>query len=109
MASKQHTVDFIVDKVSAAGVVSARKMFGEHAIYCDGMLVALICDDKLFVKPTKAGRAHAGNVTEAPPYKGAKPCLEIPRNKWGNRDWMVKLIRVSIAELPAPPRRRVTK
>lgn len=57
MASSQGTVDFIVEQTAAAGTVSARKMFGEYGIYCDGRIVALVCDDRLFVKPTPEGRA----------------------------------------------------
>ncbi len=52
MASSQGTVDFIVEQMASAGTVSARKMFGEYGIYCDGKMVALVCDDRLFVKPT---------------------------------------------------------
>ena len=57
MASQPTTVSAIVLAASAAGAVSARKMFGEFALYCDGKLVALICDDRLFLKPTAPGRA----------------------------------------------------
>ena len=82
-------------------------MFGEYALYCDGKLTALICDDQLYVKPTEAGRAHIGEVTETPPYKGAKPCFLIPGDQWDDRDWLTTLIRVSAAQLPAPnPTRR---
>jgi hypothetical protein len=49
MGSRQSIVDAIVLAASGADDVSARKMFGEFALYCDGKLVALICDDQLFV------------------------------------------------------------
>jgi TfoX/Sxy family transcriptional regulator of competence genes len=73
MASQQRTADYVVEQIAAAGSVSARKMFGEYGVYCDGKMVALICDDQLFVKPTKGGRTFLGKVREAPPYPGAKP------------------------------------
>ena len=47
-------------------------MFGEYALYLDGKVVALICDDQLFLKPTPEGLAYLGSVSEAPPYPGAK-------------------------------------
>lgn len=106
MASQASTVEFIAEQVAAAGAVSARKMFGEYAIYCDGKLIALICDDQLFVKPTEAGRAHIGKVNEAPPYKGAKPCFLVSGDQWDDRDWLATLIRVSAAELPLPDKSR---
>jgi TfoX/Sxy family transcriptional regulator of competence genes len=70
MASKQGTVDFILEQIAAAGTVSAKKMFGEYALYCDGKMVALVCDDQLFVKITEAGKAswahHAPNSHPTP-------------------------------------------
>jgi len=50
MASKQSTIDFILEQINAAGEVSAKKMFGEYGIFCNGKMVALVCDDQLFVK-----------------------------------------------------------
>ncbi|RJT43728.1 TfoX/Sxy family protein [Legionella taurinensis] len=55
MSSKQSTIDFILEQITNAGTVYAKKMFGEYAIYCDDKVVALVCDDQLFVKPTTAG------------------------------------------------------
>ena len=109
MASRQTTVDFIIEQMAGAGAVSARKMFGEYAVFCDGKLVALICDDQLFVKPTKAGRAHIGDPIEAPPYKGAKPSFLIDGDAWEDAAWMAALIRVTAAELPMPVKKAKKK
>ena len=81
--------------------MSHRKMFGEYAIYIDGKVVALICDNRLLVKPTDAGRSFIGNVVEEPPYKGAKNSFLI-QEKIEDADWLVELFRVTEAELPAP-------
>ncbi|HVF95112.1 MAG TPA: TfoX/Sxy family protein, partial [Sphingomonas sp.] len=105
MGSRQAIVDAIVLTASGAGDVSARKMFSEFALYCDGRLVALICDDQLFVKPTDAGRRLAGPVDDAPPDKGAKPCLLIPADRWSDGAWLSDLIRASASALPAPKRK----
>jgi len=56
MASRQSTVDYLLEQIKEAGTVSYKKMFGEYAIYCNGKVVALVCDDELFVKPTLAGK-----------------------------------------------------
>lgn len=102
MATKKNTVEYILEQIAAAGIVSARKMFGEYAIYCDGKVVALVCDDQLFVKPTKAGKKFIGNVSEAPPYPGAKLYYLISGEKWDDVDWLVELIKISATELPLP-------
>lgn len=106
MASQQRTVDYIVEQCSGAGSVSARKMFGEYALFCEGKLVALVCDDQLFVKPTVSGRAHIGDVQEAPPYPGAKLCFLVSGERWDDADWLARLIALSAAELPIPVKKR---
>ncbi len=106
MASQKTIVDAIVLAASGAGDVSARAMFGEYALYCDGKLVALICDDQLYAKPTAAARRLAGAVEEAPPYRGAKPSLLIPREQWQDGAWLSALICASADELPMPKPRK---
>lgn len=101
MASDQTFVDFIVDQIENAGEITAKKMFGEYALYSGEKLFALICDDKLFIKPTQAGRAFIGDVVEAPPYPGAKPSFLI-EEKVEDRGWLSELVRISVAELPVP-------
>jgi len=109
MPTNQSTVDFILDQVAAAGAVSARKMFGEYGLYCDGKIVALICDNQLFVKPTPAGRRFVGPVTEAPPYPGAKPSLLIDGGNWDDAAWLSRLIALSAVELPMSGKKRSGK
>ena len=109
MATDPNTVSFLVDQMSHAGDVSARHMFGDRGIYCDGRMVALTSDRQLFVKPTTGGRAFAGDVEEAPPYTGAKPCLLIDPDRWDDTDRLSELIRISAAELPLPERKPARK
>jgi TfoX/Sxy family transcriptional regulator of competence genes len=109
MASQQSTVDFILDQISDAGNVSARKMFGEYGVYCDGKMAALVCDDQLFVKPTIGGRNLLKHVTEASPYPGAKPCFLISAEMLDDRDALTELIKVTTRELPAPVEKKKRK
>ena len=106
MSSSQTTVDFIIDQMLGAGEVSYRKMFGEYGIYCDGKMVASVCDDKLFVKPTTPGRLYIGDVVEESPYPGAKPNFLISDEKIKNGQWLSKLIRITTEELPVPARKK---
>ena len=102
MASSETTVAFVLEQMEGAGEVTAKKMFGEYGLYCQGKMVALVCDDELFVKPTVAGREFVGECPEQPPYPGAKPCLLIAAEKWDERDWLSKLIRLTAVQLPDP-------
>jgi TfoX/Sxy family transcriptional regulator of competence genes len=102
MTSQQGTVEYIVEQAGAAGSVTARKMFGEYGLYCDGILVGLLCDDQWVVKPAAAGRAFVGTVEEAPPYPGAKPSLLIEGDRWDDGAFLAALIRLTAANLPRP-------
>ena len=99
MASDKSFADFVVDQIENVGQITYRKMFGEYAVYCDGKVVALICDNRLFVKPTDAGRAFIGDVVEAPPYEGAKLSFLIDE-RVEDREWISNLFRITYNELP---------
>lgn len=102
MASKQSTVDYIIDQTQGAGLMQARKMFGEYALYCDGKVIGLICDDSLFIKITQVSDKFLDESYESPPYPGAKNYLKVPEEKWDDRDWLTEFARQTSQVLPLP-------
>lgn len=109
MASDKSFVEFVVDQIKNAGIIRYRMMFGEYAVYADDKLFGLICDNKLFIKPTEAGRRFIKDVVEAPPYPGAKNSFLI-EDKINDRDWLSELVRITVAALPEPkPKKRKEK
>ncbi|MBP7459846.1 MAG: TfoX/Sxy family protein [Candidatus Delongbacteria bacterium] len=108
MSSDKVFVDFILEQIENAGMISARKMFGEYAIYCNDKVVAMVCDDRLFVKPTAGGRNYIGCVVEAPPYPGAKLHFLI-EEQFEDREWFSELIRITERELPKPIPKKMRK
>jgi TfoX/Sxy family transcriptional regulator of competence genes len=99
-------VQYVCDQMRDAGAVRYRKMFGEFAVYCDDVVVALICDDCLYVRPTPGGREFIGEPVEASPYPGSKAhfliegCIE-------DREWVTELTAITRRELPEPkPKKR---
>lgn len=108
MASDQRFVDYVCEQIAAAGRISHRRMFGEYAVYCDSKVVALVCDNQFFLKPTAAGRALLDHVREGVPYPGVKPW--IVADEWLDDDVLIaKLVRVTAAELPLPKVKAATK
>lgn len=110
MASSLHSIEFITEQMEDAGEITYKAMFGEYALYCDGKIMALVCDDQLFMKPTAAGRSFIDDVVEAPPYPGAKPYFLI-EDQLEDREWMGNLVKLTAEELPEPkpkphPRRK---
>lgn len=108
MATDQNFVDFVVGQIQNAGEITAKKMFGEYGIYSNGKIFGVICDNKLFIKPTSSGRKFIGNVVEAPAYPGAKPSFLI-EEKLEDIEWLSELVRISVKELPEPKPKRKKK
>lgn len=108
MASDPGTVDFILEQLDGAGAVRARKMFGEYAVYLDDKVIALVCDDTLFVKNTPGARALLSDPEEAPPYPGAKPHL-VASALLDEPEALVALARAAWADLPVPKPKKPRK
>ncbi|HCR53744.1 MAG TPA: competence protein TfoX [Cytophagales bacterium] len=108
MATEKDFVTFVVDQIKGAGQIKIKHMFGEYGLFADGKMFALICDNKLFVKPTEGGRAFIKNIVEAPPYPGAKMSLLI-EDKIEDRSWLTELVRITLKELPIPKARKKKK
>jgi TfoX/Sxy family transcriptional regulator of competence genes len=107
MSTEQSTIDYILDQLSSISDVSARKMFGEYAIYASGKVVALVCDDTLFVKITDAGKEFVGKkkYKEGFAYKGAKASIRIDEEHIEDREWLSELIAVTAEHLPEPKKK----
>ena len=109
MASDPNFVQFVADQIDESCEISYRRMFGEYALYSRGKVVALICEDQLFVKPTDAGRSFIGDVVEAPPYPGANNSCLIG-DEIDDPEWLTELIRITEAALPPPkPKKKKPK
>ncbi|MBM4400051.1 MAG: TfoX/Sxy family protein [Candidatus Cloacimonetes bacterium] len=109
MASKSETIDYLIGQIAGAGIVNARKMFGEFGVYCDEKMIALVCDDQLFIKPTAGGKAYLQEYEEGLPYPGAKPWILIPEDQWDDAIWLSELVRITAAELPPPKPKKPKK
>jgi TfoX/Sxy family transcriptional regulator of competence genes len=101
MSTRPDTVTHILEMAKSAGEVSARKMFGEYALYLDGKVVGLICDDRLFLKPVPALAALLPDAEDAPPYPGARPHIA-PDAALDDPALLAQALRLVADELPAP-------
>jgi TfoX/Sxy family transcriptional regulator of competence genes len=101
MASDIGFVEYVCEQIRGAGHVSHRRMFGEFAVYCDGKVVALVCDNQFFLKPTAPGKALLDRVKEAPPYPGAKPYYLIDA-QLDDAEAAAAIVRATADALPMP-------
>ena len=100
MASNSDLVQYIVDQCAAAGVIEAKKMFGDYGLYCNGKLYGLISDNGLYIKPTEECKRILKDLVMRPPYEGAKPYFYI--EDIDNSDYLAQLVHTTCEALPAP-------
>ncbi len=101
MATSPATITHLLDLLSGAGTLSARKMFGEYALYLDDRIVAFICDDTLFLKPTPGALALLPDVEQGPCYPGSKSYL-ILTETLDDPELAIRALRAVAADAPPP-------
>lgn len=107
MASSPSYVEFVMEQLSDAGVITCRRMFGEYGLYCDGKYFACICGDRLLVKITPAGEALVPDCPRGIPYEGGGEML-LPDVE--DRETLTALARATCAALPEKkPRKKSAK
>lgn len=108
MATEASFAEHVCDQLRDAGGMTVLKMFGEYGLYRHGKIVALLCDNQIFVKPTPAGEAVLGTPTYGPPYPGAKPFFNVS-DLLDDRETLVRLIEATDAARPAPKKKVAKK
>jgi TfoX/Sxy family transcriptional regulator of competence genes len=107
MSTKQSTIDYLLDKLSGLKNIRSRKMFGEYALYADDKVVALVCNDELFVKITEAGKKLLGkNYAEGFAYPGAKASMYISGDLLEDKLLLQELIALTAKVLPEAKKKK---
>ncbi|WP_028535870.1 TfoX/Sxy family protein [Paludibacterium yongneupense] len=107
MASTRDFVDYVCEQAGLGAALGYRKMFGEYALYLDGKVVGLVCDNALYLKPTQAARELLSPLVEGLPYPGAKAHFLIEQ-ALDEPELLRRLLQATAAELP-PPRPKPPK
>jgi TfoX/Sxy family transcriptional regulator of competence genes len=109
MATQKETVEFILSKLRHGGRFIARPMFGEYALYADGKVVALICDDRLYVKIVPASVDLDALCEQGQPYNGAKPHYIVDEGQLSTIDRLPMILLAVADALPAKQKRSTTR
>ena len=104
MASRPDFVKYVAEQCRGAGEITYRKMFGEYALYCNGKIFALVCDNEFFVKITAETKALYPELPEKPPYDGAKKYFSV--EDIDNREFLTRLVTATCAALPEPNQKK---
>ena len=97
MASSRGYLDYILEQLSGSDGISWRAMMGEYILYCRGVVIGGIYDDRFLIKPTKTALAMMPDAERELPYEGAKEMLLVDRVE--DRDFLQKLVEAVYAEL----------
>lgn len=107
MASTLDFVNYVIDQLSDAGSITARKMFGEYGLYLDGKIFALICNNQLYIKITQAGTQLAPHLEQTPPYEGSKDYFLF--EDLDNKTFLQSFAIATCKELPPPKPKKKSK
>ncbi len=105
MASSIDFVEYVCEQMSASGIITYKKMFGEFGVYCNTKFIGLICDNQLFIKKTESGEKLLPNCPEASPYPNAKSHFLIEFIE--DSELLVTLLEHMWDELPFPKPKKV--
>ena len=100
MATQKETIEFILEKLRDRRRFSARAMFGEYALYADGKVVALVCDDLLYVKILPASQALERLCEKGEPYPGAKPHYLVEEGQFSTLENLPAIMFAVAASIP---------
>jgi DNA transformation protein len=97
--ARQHFCDHVVELLQGMGPVSARRMFGGHGLFLDGLMFALIADNELYLKADAESRKafvdlglqpftyhKQGKPMALSYYQAPETCLDSldEMTRWGN-------------------------
>ncbi len=101
MATDASFMEYVSEQAGLGGRLTYRKMFGEYALYLDGVVVAFACDNQVFLKPTPAGEALAPSAAMLPAYPGSKLYLRLA-DELDDSELFARLLAATAAALPPP-------
>jgi DNA transformation protein len=107
MATQPETVEFILEKLRHKKFTT-RAMFGEYALYADGKVVALICDDTLYVKILPASKELEKICEKGEPYPSAKPYYVVEEEQLSKLEQLPAILLAIAKSLPAKKKKPKT-
>jgi TfoX/Sxy family transcriptional regulator of competence genes len=113
MATELSFVEYILETARFRERLTYKKMFGEYALYLDEKVIAFVCDNSLFIKPSRAASTLAPDLPQGPPYPCAKD-YPIADELLDDPDRLRLLIEETAALMPlpkpkSPPKKKAAK
>jgi TfoX/Sxy family transcriptional regulator of competence genes len=120
MSTRKETAEFILEQLDspkhfsvrqpeadqplAEAVFKVTKMFGEYALYADGKVVGLICNDQLYVKILPASAELEDICEKDEAYPGSKQFYVVEEVQLSKMKNLSEILLNIAKSLPAKPR-----
>jgi len=110
MATTPEQLAVILDALDPLPV-SAKRMFGEYALYLDGRIPGFVMDGVLALKITDVSDDRLTPEHRGPIYPRSKDYWRIPPELLDDRDWLLEFVQETTAlvqpQTPKKPRKGI--
>ena len=104
MVASDSFAEFLREQLAPLGRVTMRRMFGKTGVFCDGLMLAMVRDDALYVRVDDGNRAVFKEAESFPPLnyekKGGSIDLafwRVPERLFDESDELVAWARAALA------------
>jgi DNA transformation protein and related proteins len=104
MVASDSFAEFLREQLAPLGRVTMRRMFGKTGVFCDGLMLAMVRDDALYVRVDDDNRAVFREAESFPPLnyekKGGSIDLafwRVPERLFDEPDELVAWARAALA------------
>lgn len=102
MSTDYSFVEYVLETASLGSRLMHKRLFGEFALYLDDKVIAFVCDNSVYIKPSQAVTTLVPDLPQGPPYPGAKD-YPIADELLDDPDAFRRLL-LQTAELMPPPK-----
>ncbi|MEW6643763.1 MAG: TfoX/Sxy family protein [Pseudomonadota bacterium] len=67
MVASDSFAEFLREQLAPLGRITMRRMFGKTGVFCDGVMLAMVNDDTLYVRVDDGNRAAFSEAASCPP------------------------------------------
>ena len=107
MSTTKETVEYILDSLGRNKRFTVRAMFGEYALYADSKVVALICNDLLYIKILPASHELEDLCEKDAPYPGARAHYVVSEDQLTSIESLSNILRAVATEVVVKKKKRV--
>ena len=82
MVASDSFADFLREQLAPLGPISVRPMFGKTGVFCDGVMLAVVCDNTLYFRVDDDNKAAFKEAEAFPPLNYQKGGASIDLSFW---------------------------